>query len=192
MESNILFNKYEKATIHFLDGTSVKGYGKIVEILKIYKIKFKASLEGKPDVWTDLIVKGITFNKTYEDDITFSYIKIQHRKTPRLLKVVEQGVISLYVEIRSHFVVDGYTVLDQKMEPPIRVTSGHRETFNRYYAKKEGDLEAIDFLGVVNFKKSVKKYFSDCEGVIQKLNKKEFNIDTIPDIVYYYNDFCVD
>ena len=193
-------NKYQEATIHFLDGTSIKGYGKIIGSAVIsngkYKIKFKVSKDSKPDVWTDLMVKGITFHYEFES-ISFLYVKLSGKPYPRLLQLVEEGAVSLYIEVESYWVTSGFNSqtgfpINNRKEVEISYFLKHKQddktlilsTTNSQF----GTFKTIFF----NFKKKVKEYFNDCEGIINKLDSGDFNRSTIPEIVYYYNDFCAE
>lgn len=195
-----LFEGYEKATIHFLDGTSIRGYGKLVGFAVVstekYKIKFKASKEGKVDVWTDLMVKGITFHYNF-DDVTYLYVKLSRSRYPRLLQVIEEGAVNLYIEIDTYWVSLG-------VDPQTGFPRGsYKEEETYYFLVRNLDGKflmlspANTLSGTVraifsNFKKKVKKFFYDCEGIKNKLDSGDFNRTTIPEIVYYYNDFCTE
>ncbi|WP_298340346.1 hypothetical protein [uncultured Algibacter sp.] len=188
------FDGYEKATIHFLDGTSIKGYGKLVGFVAIssekYKVKFKASKEGKADVWTDLMIKGVTFHYEF-DDVTFLYVKFSKKSYPQLLQLVEEGAVNLYIKIESYWVTSG---LNSKTGFPI---NNHKVEETFYYLKRKGAdkvlslTTGLNFEAIFsNFKKKLKKYFHDCDGIKNKSDSGNFNRTTIPEIVYYYNDFC--
>lgn len=196
-----LFEGYEKATIHFLDGTSIKGYGKLVGSAVVsnekYKIKFKASKDGKADVWTDLMVKGITFHYDF-DDITYVYVKLGKKRYPRLLQVIEEGAVNLYMEIHSY-----WTPSSLDPDTGFPTTPSHREEETYYFLVREegGDFLILSpantaseaFKAIFsNFKKKVKKFFIDCDGIKNKIDSGDFNRTTIPEIVYYYNDFCTE
>lgn len=174
----VFFDKYEKATLHFLDGRSVLGYGKIVDFLNIYKIKFKVSLESKPDAWTNELVEGITFHGKYEDFV-FKYVKPHPRLGALLLELLEEGVVSLYQDIQvyrnSSFYENDKNIIGYSVA---------------YYVKKQDENAALPLNG--NFKRKARAYFQDCIGIMNKIKSKEFNKHTIPEMVYYYNDFCSD
>ncbi|TYA70183.1 hypothetical protein [Seonamhaeicola marinus] len=198
--SNVLeinaFEKYKIATILFLDGTSIKGYGKLSGVLNKYKIKFKVSKDDKPDVWTELMVKGITFHDE-SGDTTFLYVKLSKNGYPILLELVEEGVVSLFMEIRTHWInsnVDSNTnfpmhtqvsktityFLKHNLSKEVLTTSSSQSLF--------GNVSSISF----GFKKKLKRFFKGCIGIENKLDSGEFNRHTVPEMVYYYNDFCTD
>lgn len=194
-----VFDGYQEATIHFLDGTSIKGYGKLVGLAVIsnekYKVKFKASKDSKPEVWADLMIKGITFHYEF-DDITFLYVKLSEKSYPRLLQLVEEGPVSLYTEIQNYWETSSF---DSKTGFPIN--DYKQEIF--YYLKRKQDGEVLILTNTnslsgsvksifLNFKKKVKKYFHDCDGIKNNLDSGDFNRTNIPGMVYYYNDFCAD
>ncbi|MFS4484253.1 hypothetical protein ACKGJY_14645 [Hyunsoonleella sp. 2307UL5-6] len=195
-----VFEKYEKATIHFLDGTSIRGYGKLVGFAVVstekYKIKFKASKDGKVDIWTDLMVKGITFHYDF-DDVTYLYVKLSRSRYRRLLQVLEEGAVNLYIEIDTYLVSSG---VNPRTGFPL---GSYKEEKTYYFLVRNLDgkslmLSPANTLSETvraifsNFKKKVKKFFHDCEGIKNKLDSGDFNRTTIPEIVYYYNDFCTE
>lgn len=186
--SNITFgfDKYEEATLHFLDNNSIKGYGKITEFLGVYKIKFKLETYSKSDVWDDLIVKGLTIHREYYD-IDFLYINVMYSSKPKLLEVIEIAEISLYVEVDSYWVSSNFD--GNSMFPRV---PGYRDTSYTFFVKKENQDEAINFSSVINFKKTAKEYFKNCPVLIKKIDSREFKRRDIEEIVYYYNDFCAD
>ena len=86
--SSLVYSQMQEATLYFLDGTSWEGLGKIVPG---HKIKFKFFDEDKPDVWTYLVVKGVTFHDYYEGDRELRYVYLKKddplRKQPILIVV---------------------------------------------------------------------------------------------------------
>jgi hypothetical protein len=88
------------AKLFFNDGTSIKGYGMMY---KTDKIKFRISLDDEPDIWTDLMVKGINFYG-FEMSSKYAYIKLKPNEPATLLKVPVGEETKLYsYEITKSF-----------------------------------------------------------------------------------------
>lgn len=172
----------QEATLYFHDGTTVKGYGLI---FLTYKIKFRASLESKPDVWTDDMVKGITFHG-FDQDVIYEYqYKNENKRFPLLLEVLTHGEVKLYADIFSTklFVpfVNGNVSSISTIQLP---------TTTKLYVKRDNEEILTSLNG--NFKKKVKTYFGDCIGLNKKLDNHEFRRYTAIEMVEYYNDFCAE
>ena len=82
-----IFNSYEEATINFNDGTTIRGYAKITFNSSI---KIKVNDYSKPDVWTDLMLKRVTFHGAL-DDVAFLYVNVKNHSMMQLLEVIELG-----------------------------------------------------------------------------------------------------
>lgn len=181
---------YEEATIHFHDGTSIRGFGKITVTSFI---KFKTTEDGKPDTWTELMLKGITLHRPLYD-IDFLYIEVEHRKTTRLLEVIELGEVSIFAEASS--TVLPFTVFFNLggSGPLIDNNLGFSNNYNQevsfdLYVKKENE-EAINFSTVFKFKKVATAFFKNCPQIVDRLNERKYKRRHIIEMVYYYNDYC--
>jgi len=183
-------DQYEEATIHFHDGTSIKGYGKITSN---YSIKFKTEKGSKPDIWTELMLKGITL---HEDnlDILFLYVKVNRRKTIRLLEVIELGEISIFAEVSTNvlpFTVF-FNVGGSGSFPSNNLglsTSYNNDVDFDLNVKKENQ-EAINFTTVFKFRKTASRFFENCPQIVDKLKDKTYKRVDVLEMVYYYNDYC--
>lgn len=142
------------------------------------------------------MVKGITFHYDF-DDVTYLYVKLSKSRYPRLLQVLEEGTVNLYMQIHTYWVSSG-------VDPQTGFPRGsYKEEKTYYFLVRKLDGKSLrlspanTLSGTVraifsNFKKKVKKFFHDCEGIKNKLDSGDFNRATIPEIVYYYNDFCTE
>ena len=195
---NIDFSDYESATLHFKDGESIKGIAKIVQS---YKIKFKLSEKGKVSIWTNVMLKGITFHDVYQDKyLEYFYTDIDF---PRLGYIVDDGFITLYSQLYTNYTVHPSS-FNSGLIFPRTITE---ELKTDYYAKRKDQELAISLSGrskslnkrilgidisFKGFKKVVKELMYDCDEVLKKVDSNEFNKNTIPEMIYYYNDFCAD
>lgn len=174
-------DEYEKATIHFHDGTSIFGLAKIIQG---YKIKFKVTKNSKADIWTDLMLKGITFHSDYED-YEFEYIYTK-KSYVILAQVIEDDYMSLYAKSEVFW---SPTLFDSNSMFPS--TFGQKKSTIVLYLKRENEKN-VTILSALKFKKQAKEYFKDCLGILTKIDSGEFNKNKIPDMVIYYNNFCTE
>ena len=175
----------QKATLLFLDGTAIEGYGMIT---KKDEIKFRITLEEEPDIWDHLIVKGIIFYG-FEIRQEYEYIYTKEQKTPELLRIVKKGKITLY---------------ERKKVKWGHLSTGNSNNFNKYklrsdlYQFEDIDLflkkehEKIATLYNRTMKKSIQEYFKDCEVIVDMIKEKEYRKLNRIQLVNYYNVFCDD
>ncbi|MBV7268840.1 hypothetical protein [Winogradskyella luteola] len=179
--TSISFSQTQEATLHFYDGESISGYG---SIFQGHKIKFRVSLEDEPDVWTGLIVSGITFHG-FEYDIKFGYLYVKnHKRHPLLLEVLTEGEVTLYASVNRKIFFqptndDGIIPQSTVSFPTVK-----------YYVKRDDEELGTKLKG--RFKKCIIAYFGECSGIIKGIDNHEFRWATMIDLVNYYNDFCVD
>ncbi len=177
--SNSALAQTQKVVLTFNDGTTLDGFGMIH---KINKIKFRISLDEDPDIWTDLMVKNIIFYG-FEISIKYEFISLKPNEPSKLLEVLAEGNTNLYADVIDlTFFSNGSwnngtftgATFDQ-----IRST--------KIYVRRDEEFP-VPLTG--NFKRKAKKYFSDCSGLIKKLDSGEFRKLNSNEMVDYYNDFC--
>jgi hypothetical protein len=177
---NVTFSQdYREATIVFNDSTSIKGFAEI----KNNEIYFKLKQEDKPDKWSYDIAKGIIFSG-YGFSGKLEYLKSGKNSKPKILEVIEEGNINLYRESRMYYTSNGNTTAG-KLPTNFSTYEFTTETF---YVKKKSEEFATDIS--FSFKTTAKKYFSDCEKIIEKIKNGKFTRKNIPDMVFYYNEYC--
>ena len=175
---NVSFAQSNEATLFFKDGTSVKGFGTI----KKNKIQFRASLDDQPDLWDEVLVESIVFDPedTYEK---YVFIKPDKMSKYKVMKVLTEGEVSLY----EHVVVD-YFDKDDLFGFSYGPNKSQPEKINHYVQKKKEEFPTLlkDGFG------RIKKYFSDCETLVKKIENNQFYRNEIQQIVEYYNDICAE
>ena len=89
--------EFEKAIIHFNDGTSIEGIGRLKTsfISQEEVIIFKIEKKDKDETWTDKDAKGITIIND-EGIIDYEYLKVTKNSFVNLYEVVTEGTIKLY------------------------------------------------------------------------------------------------
>jgi hypothetical protein len=170
---------YRQAKIIFNDSTSIKGFGEI----KNNEIYFKVKQEDKPTKWSYDITKGLIFYG-YGFSEKYEYIKCDKHSKPKILEVIEEGNVTLYKDSRI-FYTGNFTPSIGHLHTNISSFENISETF---YVKRESEEFATNIF--FSFKTSAKKYFSDCLKIIEQINNRKFTKENIPDMVFYYNEYC--
>lgn len=203
------FSQDQKAEMFFHDGKSIEGYAEIVEK---YDIKFRVVLDQDPDIWTNLMVKSIIIDE-YDVPTKYEYISLQPGLKPKLLKVLTEGTINLYVDIKitktlirninhnAHVLSNENEAITIEIDNtkfygnrlPVRGTIIENEK-SKYYVKRNTEKYPTPLFGVLGggFRKKARKYFSDCKEVIERLDSREFDTHNSSEMVNFYNYFCVD
>ncbi|TCK67637.1 hypothetical protein DFQ05_1416 [Winogradskyella wandonensis] len=178
---SISFCQTQEATLYFKDGGEpISGYA---EIYQGYKIKFKLEENGEVSIWTGAVVKGITFHG-FEFDRSFEYVLTQKfKRYPLLLELLTDGEVKLYAD-----------VLKPNFYVPVPLDGGlgvwRLPKSTKYYVKRDSELYASRLKG--NFKKSIREYFGNCIGIEKRIKNHQFRWATLPELVEYYNNYCVD
>lgn len=168
------------AEIFFNDGTSIEGYA---ELHKLNKIKFRVSLDDKPDIWTNLMVDKIIFYG-FEMRTIFQYVRLKPDAPVKLLEVLVDEETKLFADVTT------FTFYSSNgMNNGLRTGLSQNDfSISKIYVQKSGDNFPVALTG--NFKRKAKQYFSNCDGLLKKLDKGEFRKSTAKDMVYYYIDYC--
>ena len=180
---NFIFSQdYKEATIIFNDSTSVKGFGEI----KNNTIYFKVKQEDKPSKWSYDIAKGLVFSG-YGYSEKYEYVKFEKNRDPRIMEVMEEGKLFLYKY--SNLISNNGTNLDTSVSGKMpNHMSGFENFTETFYVKRKDAKLALDI--TFSFKSRARIYFSDCEKIIEKINSGKFTKKNIPEMIYYYNDYC--
>ncbi|PZR18292.1 MAG: hypothetical protein DI539_16205 [Flavobacterium psychrophilum] len=175
----------QEAKLFFKDGTTVSGYGEIktkgfLNTKIAPKILFRFSKDEKADEWDYEMVDKIEFYG-FEMYKTFTYVKVgdDNNIEYRLLELITEGKVNLYLEKNE------YSGSNNIQQPG----SYQKWETTTYMVKKESESK-LTVLGAN--KKKIAEYFKDCSGIKKKLDRNEFSIKNIKDIVEYYNDYCSD
>ena len=170
---------YRVATIFFNDSTSIKGFGEI----KNNTIYFKVRQEDKSDKWSYDIAKGLTFSE-YGFYEKYEYVKFEKQLKPRIMEVVEEGDVTLYKDAKLFYTSNGNSNFGKI---PVNISTFENMSVT-FYVKRKSEEYATDI--IFSFKTRAKKYFSDCEKIIEKINNRNFTKNNITDMVFYYNEYC--
>lgn len=182
-------------TIIFNDSTTVKGFGEI----KRNKILFKLTKQEEFTEWSYDMVKGIVFSG-YGYVEKYEYIKPDKYTEPKIMEVLETGEVSLYKRwktvVNINILNNNINILNDFPTPivsddPFREYDKDLNGFNKepiLYIKRQHEKNATDIN--FSFKTRALRYFADCEIAIKKIKNKTFNIDNIPELISYYNNYC--
>jgi len=199
--SDLEKTKFEKAIIHFNDGTSLEGIGRLKTIFtsKEEVIIFKIEDKDKDETWTVKDAIGITI--ITDDGVQdYEYLKVSKNSFAELYEVVNEGTVKLYKKIKTSknpikFVLP--TILANYpgvTNNPIQ-NGGRNSSFDQqrpenviYYMKKETELYPTKVRD--NYIKSIAEYMKDCEFMVEKIKKHTYNYNQLKDLVDYYNANC--
>lgn len=195
--SSFIFCQEREARILFLDSTSIKGFGEI----KKEKIYFRVDQDSEITIWDFEMAKGLLF-EGYGFSEEYEYVKTSEKSKPVLMEVMERGNVNLYrdasyglkFDLKPSFTTNPSVVVNSSNGFGVNANNLNRGTENPYkydqvfYIKRSNETIATDLSK--NFKKEAIAYFSDCKTLVEKIEKKEFRKTEIPDIVFYYNDYC--
>ena len=173
------FSQDQEATIFFKDGDSLKGFA----MIKNEKIKFRLSLDDKPDTWDEESVSKVEF---YGFNIikTYVYMKPNKYEKMRLFELLVDGEVSLYLEGFSHFVTTS---------PNNPGSSQIVDKIYNYVKRKTDEFPTcINCYPLESWKKKTLAFFKDCPNLIKKIKNNELREIHLVDIVYFYNDYCTD
>lgn len=184
------FAQEADAVLYFQDGTKLDGFGG----LKGNTILFRLSQNDKADEWKyEDGVLGITFIG-FDVKVELQYVRIMTGLKPELLELVTRGNVNLY---RRASLLPQNNI--EMHNGNIQISNNKNEFFtNPFFADKESYFVKRDFedlpteIKPVFFKKILKKYFSDCAILVEKINNNEFNMETLDKLVEYYDDICSD
>lgn len=172
----------QEATLFFNDGSSLKGYGFIQDS---HTIKFRLTLDDKPDKWTHHMVESIEFygfNKVVRFEYQYKSLYSLH---PRLLETVEVGNVNLYVDtIGTSFFIPT-NVFRTGVELRQMKIKGS------YYIKKEGEDSVIKLNREFYYTRA-QEYFKDCPSLVDKIKTEKYRKSKRLDLIYFYNDLCDD
>jgi len=187
------FAQDKEAKLFFKDGTSAAGYAEIKEkgflgFTTAPKILFRLSKDDKPDEWDHETVSKIEFY-AFEYYKKFEYVNVKSSSgyPYQLLEVVTEGEVNLYVKTT---VSNSFSYFNPNPGSPGRgfyVPSADSPSITITYLVKRGNENKLTKVGSKN---RILKYFSDCPGIKQGFDEKEFAVKDIKDIVEFYNDNC--
>lgn len=208
----------QEATLHFRDGTTILGYGDIIKekdlgaFEKRVLILFKITKDDKAEEWDGELVDRIVFHG-YQSSETLQFVHTPENKRSKykLLRLITEGEVSLYADIDDYFSITpqtSYTTTPQRISynfvngrpSKCHVTGGelkavdapHGQLWNsdsggKYYLRRKNEEKFFNFTGG---KKKIAAYFNNCAGIAKMLDADNFDINTLEDIVDYYNDLC--
>lgn len=195
--------EFEKAIIHFNDGTSIEGIGRLKTsfISQEEVIIFKIEKKDKDETWTDKDAKGITIIND-EGIIDYEYLKVNKNSFVKLYEVVTEGTIKLYKK-RKTYNTSGITTTSTTFTnvpignsgktasiPSTTNYSSNSSEYERliYYIKRENEPYPTKVGD--NYIKSFAEYMKDCEVMVEKIKNHEYNFSQLGDLVDDYNANC--
>lgn len=185
LTSILSFSQERQAKLIFTDSTEVIGFGEI----RNNKILFRISLDSTQTKWSheDLVDGFEYYGNGFSEK--FKYI-LPDKRTDKsmLMEIVEIGSVNLYKGLRAIF---PYITGEEKIVngSPVFVPDGIAKKVI-YYVKRNDEAYATDIS--FSFKSKSLRYFKDCNLVTKKIKSKEFTLDNVEDLVFFYNEYCSD
>lgn len=194
--------KFEKAIIHFNDGTSIEGIGRLKTIFTSQEdvIIFKIEEKDKDETWTVKDALGITIIS--DEGVTdYEYLKVTKSSFAELYEVVTEGNVKLYKKSKT-FRSSGTTSTTTYRSVPIGNTGrmasipstttqpgiATEKESSTYYVKRENETYPTKIRD--NYIKSFAEYMKDCDVMVEKIRNHEYNLNELKDLVDYYNANC--
>ncbi len=200
---------FEKAIIHFKDGTDIEGIGRLKTIFtsKEEVIIFKIEEKDKDETWTYKDAKGITIISD-EGIKEYEYLKVTKNSFAELYEVVTDGNVKLYKKIKTYSKNPYKLVVPTiAVNGPGNASGGMKDINNQYnngvnnndddatslknasfYVQRENELYPTKIKD--NYIKSFAEYMKDCDVLVEKVKNHEYNFSELKDLVDYYNANC--
>jgi len=177
---NSLTAQKQKGLIYFNDGTIKEGF---VKISGNEKVKYKDSSKKNKLTYLWKNISKITIIEPGNGKFHFFNIKINGDDAQRrVLQLVYEGKVNLYKHvINTYKLSPGFNFGVAPLTTQVKYIS--------FYMNKKGeDVMFVDSNS--DFTEIVKKYFSDCSMVKEKIDQKIYTVKNIQDIVFEYNYKC--
>ena len=193
---------FEKAIIHFNDGTSIEGVGRLKTIFtsKEEVIIFKIEEKDKDETWTYKDASGITIIS--DEGITeYEYLKVTKNSFFELYEVVTEGNVKLYKKIKAS------KNPAQMVLPSIAANVSGAKIGDNNYQNRKNDKDDPFYVENAsfyvqrenepyptkikdNYIKSFAEYMKDCDVMVEKIKNHEYDFSMLKDLVDYYNTNC--
>jgi hypothetical protein len=126
-------------------------------------------------------------------DDSYVYLKVKGDDSYEVLEEVILGKMNLYQKVTEGHMV-GAPMGGGGFGSAPMMGAGHSYSISNYYVRKSDEVK-VTHLGSTNlfsknFKKAASAYFSDCPGLVSKIQSRKFKKRHIEDIVIYYNTSC--
>jgi hypothetical protein len=154
-------------------GDTLKGIGKLKETFVKYKKQKKS--ESKKIEFSKIRYMTTTWRKGYKQ--THRFLREKNRGEILPLQEVVKGKVSLYLTSTK--------VIGQ---------NGIAQVFRDYYVKRVNEKEVTHIMSTAlisgKFRKTTKKYFSDCPKLVDAIESRKFRKKDIVTVVKLYNKGC--
>jgi len=195
-----LFSQIEDCIIYFKEGDTLHGLGTID---KHDKILFKLDKESKVEEFDSTIVSRIDF-ENYLETKSFEYVYIKSefssQKKVLLMELVKDGAVRLYKAIEhGAFESDYLTLNNNKTKNKVNKLTENSslskiataESNDAFWIQPQNSSTAFPVKRYINTRsKKLSEYFKNCPILFKKIKKQEIN--SIIEMVDYYNNFCSD
>ena len=177
-----LAHSQDQVSITMKNGKELTGYGKVTDA----GVKYKAQKKGKYKTIKPLMIDRVIVTsgkKKFKTVTPYVYRILKKKGRSKLVNMFYSG--------------DKVELFTQQKTYPASKAGGIERIVIKWYVKRKGESTATLFSnnrdGITistSFKKQVKRYFSDCEELVNKIGKKGFRKGNLYEIVDYYAKNC--
>jgi hypothetical protein len=190
-----LYAQKYKGTVYFKDGTKTNGFIKVIND----DILFKTNKKERRVIYNSSQVDSLFFlDKVIRK---FEYIKIRSNDSPILAYVKINANLKLYKVVRRETTTK--VVFKTRINNQLKSESYPTENLSEqktaaFFLKRKNEKFASHFASFrtdkykdeSTFKETIRKYFKNCKGIIEKVKNKKFKKKDYLKIVEYYNKKC--
>lgn len=169
------------------DGTSMNGYAKFYT----KSFSYRADENERFKRFKMLDFETIRIFSEDNDTKTYKRIKVDDRKKPKMLILLVEGPVSLYLEERQIY-SSGYGAGLGVSGNTGQGIGGTSYSYSRLYLKRNNNQNAIHIGSVSKkkFKGVITNYFKDCPDLVKKVDAGEYSKKELKEIVEFYNNKC--
>jgi len=169
------------------DGTVMEGYA------KFYTKSFSYRADESESFKRFKMLDFETIHIFSEDDgnKTYKRIRTNDHKKPKMLILLVEGPVSLYLEERQIY-SSGYGAGLGVSGNAGQGVGGTSYSYSRLYLKRNNNQNAIHIGSVSKkkFKEVITSYFKDCPDLVKKVDAGEYSKKVLKEIVEFYNNKC--
>ena len=179
--TSLCYTQKREAIITFVDSTTFDGYA---ELCGSNRIKFRTNLEDKPDKLGPKEILQVEFIGAFDNEV-YRYVRYRSSSgVNMLLKVLEEGPITLYAKESKRAVGGG-------LHNPADGSFQHGSyEFEKYYSSFYLFRQDESKLYLYRGKKTLLECFEDCSVVKERVESDDYDDQNFEDLVWEYNYDC--
>ncbi|MAO16549.1 MAG: hypothetical protein CMH44_06685 [Muricauda sp.] len=177
----------KKVELIMEDGTAMKGYAKFYT----KSFSYRANENERFKRFKMLDFETIRVFLENNDTKTYKRIKINDHKKPKMLILLVEGPVSLYLEEKQIY-SSGYGAGLGVSGNAGQSVGGSSYSYSRLYLKrnKKENATHMSSTSKKKFKAFIKNYFKDCTDLVMKVEEGKYSKKELKEIVEFYNNEC--